>query len=128
MSLSDCLQLNRGLRDCLASFVFGTCLTYATAQVPVNPSANVRTGPVQTGRVLDRNPQVGSGGFNYTRPVSPLLGGNLIANGVAGNGMAFQGFSPIGDPTAFRASLGSGFRRGHRTGIDGRGVSGATIP
>jgi tetratricopeptide (TPR) repeat protein len=80
----------------------------ALAQAPVNPAANLRAGaPLQTGRMLDRNPQVGGGGYNFARPMSPLMNGNLIASGVAGRGMSLQSFSPIGAPTTFQASLGS---------------------
>ncbi|MGD8451234.1 MAG: hypothetical protein PVJ57_05395 [Phycisphaerae bacterium] len=60
----------------------------------------------QNGRLLDANPQVGSGGYNYARPVSPLLTGNALLSGNL-RGMAFQGFNPIPSPTAFRGSLGS---------------------
>ncbi len=80
----------------------------ALGQAPVNPTANVTAGaPVQTGRLLDRNPQLGSDGYNYARPVSPLLSGNVIASGLASDGLSLRSFSPISDPTAFRASLGS---------------------
>lgn len=44
---------------------------------------------------------------NFSRPVTPLLGGNLYASGNVRGGLALQSYSPIGDPTAFRGSLGS---------------------
>jgi hypothetical protein len=69
----------------------------------------------QTGRLFDANPQIGSGGYNAARPVSPLALGNALAQGTIGRGMSLRGVSPIGDPTAFRGPLGSGmlsaFRR-----------------
>jgi hypothetical protein len=87
------------------------CLGVAPAvlgQAPLNTRARLRAAaPVQTGVSLDRNPQLGGAGFNYTRPASPLLAGNAIASGVASGGMSFRGFQPIPDPTAFQAPLGS---------------------
>jgi hypothetical protein len=77
----------------------------AQAQYPVR----------QNGRLFDANPQVGSGGYNAGRPMAPLLLGNALAQGTIGRGMSFSSISPIGDPTAFHAGLGSallsGFRR-----------------
>lgn len=68
------------------------------------------------GRLFDANPGVIGGRYNAAyRPASPLLIGNSIATGNVGRGFSFQGFSPISDPTAFRAGVGSGalsnFRR-----------------
>lgn len=59
------------------------------------------------GRMFDANPQVGGPRWNYTRPASPLLGGNLYASGDVRGGFALRSFSPIPSPNAFRASLGS---------------------
>ena len=77
--------------------------------------ANAQYQVQQTGRLLDANPQIGSGGINYARPVSPLIVGNAVATGNVRGGFAFQGYDPISSPTSFRASLGSaalsGFRR-----------------
>lgn len=63
----------------------------------------------QDGRLLDANPQLGSGGYNapIARPVSPLLTGNLLASGNARFGSSLRIHSPIAAPTAFRATLGS---------------------
>ena len=63
----------------------------------------------QDGRLLDANPQLGSGGYNapVARPVSPLLSGNLLASGNARFGTSLRIASPIAAPTAFRARLGS---------------------
>lgn len=44
---------------------------------------------------------------NFTRPASTLLGSNLYASGNIRGGLSLQSVSPIGDPTAFRGSLGS---------------------
>lgn len=69
----------------------------------------------QDGRLFDANPMLGSGGTNYTRPSTSVVGGNLYLTGNVRRGMAFQGYSPIGDPLGFRGELGSGslsaFRR-----------------
>lgn len=85
----------------LPAFV-ALCLAaaFSSAQTPV----------VQDGRLFDANPQVGGDRYNYqqSRPVSPLLGGNLIASGNVGYGFALRSYSPIESPTAFRAGLGSG--------------------
>ncbi len=42
----------------------------------------------QNGRLLDANSQIGSGGFNATRTVSPLLSANAIATGNVGRGFS----------------------------------------
>lgn len=61
----------------------------------------------QNGRMFDRNPMIGSGGMNFTRPASPLLSGNAYATGSVRRGLALQSFSPIQNPYSFRGSLGS---------------------
>ncbi len=68
----------------------------------------------QNGRLFDANPQLGSGGYNAGRPVSPLMLGNALTQGTIGRGLSLSPVSPIGDPTAFRASLGSGLLSGFR--------------
>lgn len=84
-------------------------LALARAQAPAGQPRDLRVNPTaQTGRLLDANPQVGGGRFNYTRPVSPLIGGNLYASGNVGAGLSLRSTSPIADPTAFRAPLGTG--------------------
>lgn len=69
----------------------------------------------QNGRLLDANSQIGSGGFNATRTVSPLLSANAIATGNVGRGFSLRSTAPIRSPYTFRANLGSaslsGFRR-----------------
>ena len=99
-------------RGDLRSIVFVGLLVFtawagdaAHAQAAVNQGVNPALG--QSGRMLDRNPQLGSGGYNYTRPVTPLMIGNANASGIAGGGFSLRSVSPIQDPTAFRASLGS---------------------
>ncbi len=119
---STCVDRSRGCflgRGALVGGLLLVCLARgpaALAQAPVDPAAGLRAGaPVNTAYILDRNPQVGGGGYNYIRPVSPLLGGNLIASGMASGGLSLRNVSPIADPSAFRAPLGSGalsaFRR-----------------
>ncbi len=78
-------------------------------------SAGAQQPITQTGQLFDANPAVGSGGLNWARPVSPLLPGNAITTGNVRGGLAFQGYSPIGNPNSFMAGLPSGtlssFRR-----------------
>ncbi len=71
----------------------------ARAQYPVARS---------DGRMFDANPQIGASRFYDYRPVTPLLQGNLAASGNLRGGLALRSFSPIPDPLAFRAGLGSG--------------------
>ncbi|MCK4342879.1 MAG: hypothetical protein KAY37_14285 [Phycisphaerae bacterium] len=77
----------------------------ARAQYPVEQRVN--TGLQQPGRLLDSNPGRYGTGLNYTRPVSPLVGGNPYASGIVGRGLSLRSYSPISDPTTFRAPLGS---------------------
>ena len=99
-----------GRASCLIALlaVFSAVFT-AQAQVRYTPPVR------QDGRLFDANPQIGSGGYNYARPVSPLSSGNLTISGNVRGGRAFRGFSPISSTTAFRGPLGSGalsaFRR-----------------
>jgi hypothetical protein len=71
----------------------------AQAQYPV---------PRSDGRLFDANPQIGASRFYDARPITPLLQGNLAASGNLRGGLALRSFSPIPDPLAFRAGLGSG--------------------
>jgi len=77
----------------------------AEAQYPVDQ--RVRMGAGQSGRMLDVNPQLYGRGYNYARPVSPLMGGNPYATGLMGRGLSLRSVSPIPSATSFRASLGS---------------------
>ncbi len=61
----------------------------------------------QSGRLFDANPQVGSGGLNYDRPLSPLLSGNALSTGNVGRGLSLRIDSPIGSPYTFQGPLGS---------------------
>lgn len=61
----------------------------------------------QNGRLLDANPQIGGGGLNWKRPVSPLLSGNAAAEGNLGRGFSLRISSPIASPYAFSSTLGS---------------------
>jgi hypothetical protein len=81
----------------------------------VAAAALIWTGPayaqvrqIQGGSVLDANPQVGSGGYNGVRPVASGINGNLIISGNVTGGRAFQGFSPIGNPSTLQTNVGSG--------------------
>lgn len=92
---------------CLSvSLVMGLLCAFATRAAGQYPTGD--------GRLLDRNPAIGNR-YNYSRPMSPLIGGNAIATGVVGRGLSLQSYSPISDVNAFRAALGSGalaqFRR-----------------
>lgn len=77
---------------CLAGAVSGARAQYRTQQ---------------DGRLFDRNPQIGAGGYNYARPVSPLIGGNALTSGIMGRGLSLRIASPVGDPMTFHGSLGS---------------------
>ncbi|NUQ50015.1 MAG: hypothetical protein HUU27_08870, partial [Phycisphaerae bacterium] len=78
-------------------------LTPAAAQYPVNLQV------ASDGRLLDANPQLGgSRYYDYSRPQSPLMAGNLLTTGNVRGGLSFQGYSPIADPRSFRAGLPSG--------------------
>jgi len=61
----------------------------------------------QDGRLLDANPEIGGTRYNYSRPVSPLLGGNPFATGNTRFGSSLRSFSPISDPSVFQGGLGS---------------------
>jgi hypothetical protein len=60
---------------------------------------------MQDGRLFDANNQLGNP-YNFTRPVSPMIGGNAFATGNV-RGLSLRSRSPITDPTAFHANLGS---------------------
>lgn len=77
--------------------------TTVVGQYQVNTQVN------QNAYRLDANPQIGGSRFyDYGRPTSPLLAGNLLTSGNVRGGLSFRGFSPIGDPSGFRGQLGSG--------------------
>lgn len=59
----------------------------------------------QDGRLFDNNPSPISR-YNGARPASPMIGGNAFASGNV-RGLSLRSSSPISDPTAFRAPLGS---------------------
>lgn len=62
----------------------------------------------QDGRLFDANPQVGGGRVNLPRPgAGANLPGNYQATGNARFGQSLRSYSPISDPSAFRAPLGS---------------------
>jgi len=81
---------------------------FAWGQAPVEMRVNTRVNPgVRMNRAAGANPMLGARGINYARPMSPLIGANSIASGTASYGLSLRSMSPIGDPTAFRGSLGS---------------------
>jgi hypothetical protein len=67
------------------------------SQLPSNPAL----------RSFGPNAGFGMGGTPIVRPYSPMSG-NAFATGNIRGGLSLRSFSPISDPTAFRASLGSG--------------------
>lgn len=109
----------RSLRRLVPALVSIVAVEFAAAQTRVNPQPVQRPlGPRavagQSGQIFDANPLIGSGGYNYARPTSPLSIGNLAAEGQLGRGLSFQGFSPIPSVTGFRGPLGSGRLSGFR--------------
>ena len=56
------------------------------------------------GRLSDANPMIGSGGYNPRVPGPPINSANLIVTGNVTGGRAFQGFSPIRNPSQFYIS------------------------
>ncbi len=62
---------------------------------------------IQTGRALDANPMVGTGGYNAARPVADGINNNLIITGNVTGGRSFQGFSPIQNPNAILTPIPS---------------------
>jgi hypothetical protein len=81
---------------CAAAIGLTSALTSAQVQIP------------QDGRLFDANTEISGSRFNFPRPRSPLLLGNSIATGNVRSGLAFQGFQPISDPTAFTTTIPSG--------------------
>jgi len=59
------------------------------------PCAFGQVRPLQPGRVLDANPQVGFGGYNQARPLWSRPDANLIVTGNITGGRAFRGYSPV---------------------------------
>ncbi len=83
----------------------------------------VNTQVPHTGNLFDASPSLNSGRINTgVRPVSPMIGGNAFATGNIGRGLSLRSYSPIADPSAFGAPLGSGslyeFRRDSVSGFD----------
>lgn len=84
------------------------------------------------GRVLERSPVVGSGGYNAARPTiqDQIRLNNAIINGNATDGRSFRGYVGYRAPTDFGGRLGSddlySFRRDAATsGSFGSGVRGS---
>jgi hypothetical protein len=60
-----------------------------------------------SGRLMDANPAVGGYRFNDARPATPWIGGNPYASGNVRGGLSLRSFETIGDPMAFRGTLGT---------------------
>jgi tetratricopeptide (TPR) repeat protein len=93
---------------CLAAFLVGG----AQAQYAVDQPVDLRVP--QSGRLLDANPTQSGARFNYSRPGSPLMLGNLAASGQLGGGFSLRSVSPIGAVTDFGSSLPSATLSGFR--------------
>lgn len=93
------------------------------AQYVVDQRVNLQVQN-QSGQLFDANPSVLGGRVNAGgyRPMSPLVGGNAYATGNVGRGLSLRSYSPIADPTAFGAPLGSAslyqFRRDSVSAFD----------
>ena len=101
----------RDSRQWLLRGVLAVMLLSAGAETPVlaQYAVDQRVNPAgqPTGRLFDVNPGLRGGAFNYTRPVSPLMSGNLSASGLLGQGFSLHIPSAIPSATSFRAPLGS---------------------
>ncbi len=103
---------SRCLPIVLALTMVATIASAVHAQEAIDPTVDLRVNP---GMRYDVNTSLSRGmlrppSANYptlTRPMSPLVGGNLYASGNVGRGMALRSVSPIPSPTDFRAPLGS---------------------
>lgn len=85
---------------------FGMSLAATLLIAAVAPLVSAQYMVPQDGRLFEVNTMVG-GGFDYTRPVSPLMSGNPFATGNVGRGLSLRSYSPIASTSTFRASLGS---------------------
>ena len=81
---------------------------------------------VEQGYARDANNMVGSGGFNYARPAYDFNAGNRIVSGNVPGGRAFQGFSPIRDPSSF--GIGTAITGGGLSGGSGLLSGGGVLP
>jgi hypothetical protein len=106
MSDSDRIRLIAGRS---ASLRVAVCVVLTLMLAAGDGLAQYRVD--QGGRLLDANPALNAGRYNYTvsRPMSPLIGGNPFATGNMGRGLSLRSVSPIGSPTALQTTLGSGF-------------------
>jgi hypothetical protein len=89
-------RLRSSLKRAVGAIAIAGC-SLSVAQLPANPAL----------RSFEPNAGFGLGGTPINRPYSPMSG-NAFASGNVRGGFALHSFSPISDPTAFRASLGSG--------------------
>jgi len=81
--------------------------TWVQAQYPVDQRVHLQL--YRDTRPFDANPALRGGPFNIARPVSPLTSGNPFATGNVRGGLSLRSFSPITDPSTFRAPLGSAY-------------------
>ena len=61
---------------------------------------------VQSGNVLDRNPQLGSAGLNAPGRQYPINSTNRLLTGNMTGAADFRGFTPISDPSSFGLANG----------------------
>ena len=61
----------------------------------------------QPGQINNQVNTMVGGGYNYSRPYSPMIGGNPYATGNVGRSMSLRSYSPILSTSAFHANLGS---------------------
>lgn len=104
--LASNLRLVPRVALAIATVVVALRPPHAPAQYAVDQ--RVQSFQQPTGRMFDVNPSVYGGRLNdQIRPISPLMLGNATATGNVGRGLSLRSGSPIGDPTAFGAPLGS---------------------
>lgn len=94
-----------GLMAIFGLLLLGGGIEIAEAQYAVDNRVDMRLP--SAGPVPRINPAPYPAGQSYIRPQSPLIGGNAFATGNVAGGLSLRSYSPISDPMAFRAPLGS---------------------
>jgi hypothetical protein len=94
-------KMNRARRNWLLAVVAGAALPAAT--IALAPAAGAQVQQQTTGRALDANNRIGSGGVNtYAPPPRAGVYGNNVINGNVTAGREFRGFVGYSDPNEFR--------------------------
>jgi hypothetical protein len=94
-------KINRARRNWLLAAVAGAALPAAT--IVIAPAAGAQVQQQTSGRALDANNRIGSGGTNtYTPPARVGVYGNNVINGNVTAGREFRGFVGYSDPNEFR--------------------------